>query len=267
VSARDRRGLYYGRVTFWQMLSAAAANETDRVTLPCVRITDEPRYAWRGLMLDSGEAFQSPEFIERYIDWMSLHKLNVLHWHLVDDQGWRLEIRKYPRLTSIGAWRVPAGAGPAADIDPATGKPRLYGGYYTQDTVRHLVQYAAERGVTIVPEIEMPGHATAAIVAYPELGVSKDAPTTVPADWGIYSNLFNVEDSTFAFLEDVLREVIELFPVRTCHVGGDEAVKDQWQRRRACRNACASLVSRTSTRCRAGSCNASAASWRRTAGD
>jgi len=229
VSARDRRGLYYGAVTLWQMLSAAGAIADGQVTLPCVRITDEPRYAWRGLMLDSARHYQSPEFIERYIDWMSLHKLNVLHWHLVDDQGWRLEIRKYPRLTSIGAWRVPAGAGPAADIDPATGKPRLYGGYYTQDTVRHLVQYAAERGVAIVPEIEMPGHATAAIVAYPELGVIEDAPTAVSADWGIYSNLFNVEDSTFAFLEDVLREVIELFPGPYVHVGGDEAVKDQWQ--------------------------------------
>jgi hexosaminidase len=239
VSAIDRRGLLYGAITLWQLMSSGPgrAEPADRdlplrasgVSLPALRIVDEPRYAWRGLMLDSARHYQSPEFIEQYIDWMSLHKLNVLHWHLVDDQGWRLEIRKYPRLTSVGAWRVPAGAGPAADIDPATGKPRLYGGYYTQDTVRRLVRYADERGVTIVPEIEMPGHATAAIVAYPELGVVKDVPTTLPADWGIYPNLFNVEDSTFAFLEDVLREVIELFPSPYIHVGGDEAVKDQWQ--------------------------------------
>ena len=106
---------------------------------------------------------------------MALHKLNVLHWHLTDDQAWRLEIKKYPRLTEVGAWRVPAGAAAAADLDPATGKPRLYGGFYTQETVRRLVRYAAERNVTIVPEIEMPGHATAAIVAYPQLGVGRDA--------------------------------------------------------------------------------------------
>jgi hexosaminidase len=166
VAARDRRGLYYGAITLWQLLGADPVRKLP-ATIRAVRITDEPRYAWRGLMLDSARHYQSPEFIEQYIDWMSLHKLNVLHWHLVDDQAWRLEIRRYPRLTAVGAWRVPAGAGPAADLDPVTGQPRLYGGYYTQDTVRRLVRYARDRGVTIVPEIEMPGHATAAIVAYP----------------------------------------------------------------------------------------------------
>jgi hexosaminidase len=197
--------------------------------LPAMRIDDSPRFAWRGLMLDSARHYQSPEFIERFLGWMALHKLNVLHWHLTDDQAWRLEIRKYPRLTDVGAWRVPAGRAAASNIDPATGRPRVYGGYYTQDTVRRIVRYAAERGITIVPEIEMPGHATAAIVAYPSLGVEGRAPATVPADWGIYSNLFNVEDASFAFLEDVLREVMELFPSEYIHVGGDEAVKDQWR--------------------------------------
>ena len=138
---------------------------------------------------------------------MALHKLNVLHWHLIDDQAWRLEIKKYPKLTEVGAWRVPAGPAAAADIDPATGRPRLYGGFYTQEQVREIVAYAAARHITIVPEIEMPGHASAAIAAYPQLGVDRQAAMAVPADWGVYQNLFNVEESTFAFLEDVLGEV------------------------------------------------------------
>ncbi len=226
VSARDRRGLLHGAVTLSQLMGAGQAAQ---VSLPALQIEDTPRFAWRGLMLDSARHYQSPEFIERFIDWMALHKLNVLHWHLTDDQAWRLEIRKYPRLTQIGAWRVPAGRAAAADIDPATGRPRLYGGYYSQETVRRIVRYAADRGITIVPEIDTPGHATATIVAYPELGVDGRAPAAVPADWGIYPNLFNVEDATFAFLENVLLEVMELFPGEYIHVGGDEAVKDQWK--------------------------------------
>ncbi len=228
ISAHDPRGLFYGAVTLWQMMNTDT-RKAAAVSLPAMRIADAPRFRWRGVMLDSARHCQSPEFIEHFIDWMALHKLNVLHWHLTDDQGWRLEIRKYPRLTQVGAWRVPAGAGAAADIDPATGKPRLYGGYYTQDTVRRIVRYAAGRNVTIVPEIEMPGHETAALVAYPSLGVDGRAPASVPADWGIYPNLFNVEDPTFGFIEDVLTEVLELFPGEYVHVGGDEAVKEQWQ--------------------------------------
>ena len=228
LRARDPRGLVHGSATLWQLI-AGAGTANSRVIVPALEIEDAPRFAWRGLMLDSARHYQSPEFIERFIDWMALHKLNVLHWHLTDDQAWRLEIRKYPRLTSIGAWRVPAGRAAAADIDPATGRPRVYGGYYSQETVRRIVRYAAERGVTIVPEIDMPGHATATIAAYPALGVNGSGSATVPADWGIYPNLFNVEDTTFAFLEDVLREVMELFPGQYIHVGGDEALKDQWK--------------------------------------
>ena len=228
VSAGDRRGLFYGAVTLWQ-LCTANATAAGAITLPALRIVDAPRFRWRGLMLDSARHFQSPAFIMRYIDWMALHKLNVLGWHLTDDQGWRLEIRKYPRLTGVGAWRVPAGRAAARDIDPATGRARLYGGFYNQDDVRRIVAHAAERNVTIVPEIDMPGHASAAIVAYPQLGVTSEPPQVVPADWGVYPNLFNVEESTFGFLEDVLAEVMELFPGQYIHVGGDEAVKDQWQ--------------------------------------
>ncbi len=220
VSSPSPRGLFYGAVTLWQLAADAR--------IPALQIEDAPRFRWRGLMLDSARHYQSQQFIERLIDTMALHKLNVLHWHLTDDQAWRIEIKKYPKLTEVGAWRVPAGPAAAADIDPATGQPRLYGGFYTQDQVRQIVAYAAARHITVVPEIEMPGHASAAIAAYPQLGVT-GKPAAVPADWGIYQNLFNVEESTFAFLEDVLDEVMELFPSEYIHVGGDEAVKNQWQ--------------------------------------
>ena len=225
ASAADARGLFYSAVTIWQIASADCA----KAAIPMQHIDDSPRFPWRGLMLDSARHFQSPQFVLQFIDWMALHKLNVLHWHLTDDQGWRLEIKKYPRLTEVGAWRVPAGAAAAADIDPATGRPRLYGGFYTQNDVRRIVAHAAERNITIVPEIDMPGHATAAIVAYPQLGVTGHPPTAVPSDWGIYNNLYNVDDSTFEFLDNVLDEVMALFPDEYVHVGGDEAVKDQWK--------------------------------------
>ena len=216
VSARNPQGLFYGAVTLWQLIGSDAAGAA-QAPIPAMRIADEPRFRWRGLMLDSARHYQSPEFIERLIDWMALHKLNVLHWHLTDDQGWRLEIRKYPRLTEIGAWRVPAGG------------TERYGGFYSQDTVRRIVRHAEKRNVTIVPEIDVPGHATAALVAYPWLSVDGNLHTAVPADWGIYPNLFNVEERTFAFMEDVLCEVLELFPGEYIHMGGDEAVKQQWQ--------------------------------------
>ena len=180
-------------------------------------------------MLDSVRHFQSVDFIKTLIDAMAREKLNVLQWHLTDDQGWRLEIKKYPRLTEVGAWRVPAGAAEQLDIDPRTQQPRLYGGYYSQDQVRDLVAYAAARNITIVPEIEMPGHAMAAIVAYPQFGSIAQAPTATSGDWGIFPYLYNVNEETFAFLEDVLTETMALFPGTYIHVGGDEAVKDQWK--------------------------------------
>jgi hexosaminidase len=228
VRAGDPRGLFYGAVTLWQLCSAQRLVD-GVLALPAVRIDDTPRFRWRGLMLDSARHFQSPEFILRYLDWMALHKLNVLGWHLTDDQGWRLEIKRYPRLTGVGAWRVPAGSAALHDIDSATGRPRLYGGYYTQDEVRRIVAHAADRNITVVPEIDIPGHATAAIVAYPQLASIDSPPTAVPSDWGVYPNLFNVEESTFTFLERVLDEVMALFPGPFLHTGGDEAVKDQWR--------------------------------------
>lgn len=226
VTARTARGLFYGGVSLWQ-LATSDVRRGDAVVLPALSIQDQPRYPWRGLMLDSARHFQSPDFVKRVIDAMALHKLNTLHWHLTDDQGWRIEIKKYPKLTEVGAWRVPPGPAAAADIDPATGKPRVYGGYYTQDEIRDVVRYAAQRHVEIVPEIDMPGHAQAAIAAYPELGTG-DTPG-VSVDWGVHTYLLNVEDSTFVFIENVLDEVVALFPGRYVHVGGDEAVKDRWQ--------------------------------------
>lgn len=222
VSAGTPQGLFYGAITLWQLTAASEANlagaSWPRARIPAVRIRDAPRFAWRGLMLDSARHYMPPEFVKRLLDAMAIHKLNTFHWHLTDDQGWRLEIRKYPQLTGIGAWRTPAGA--AADGGQ-------YGAYYTQDEVRDIVRYAAERFITVVPEIDMPGHAQAAIAAYPELGTEGARPP-VSADWGVHTYLYNVEESTFAFLGDVLDEVIDLFPGRYIHIGGDEAVKDRW---------------------------------------
>ncbi|QUD88566.1 family 20 glycosylhydrolase [Phenylobacterium montanum] len=227
ISAAGGAGLFYGAVTTWQLMTPDAAKGP--VSIPAQRIHDAPRFSWRGLMIDSARHYQSPAEIEHMIDWMALHKLNVLHWHLTDDQGWRLEIKKYPRLTEVGGWRVPAGAAAQADIDPATGKPRLYGGIYTQDQVRRIVAYAAARHVMIVPEIEMPGHALSAILAYPQLGSDGPAPAAIQSDAGVFPYLYNVDDKTFGFLGDVLTEVMDLFPGPFIHVGGDEAVKDQWK--------------------------------------
>jgi hexosaminidase len=224
IQAATPAGLRHGTTTMLQLLCARGATG-----VPALRIEDAPRFAWRGLMLDSARHYQSPDYLRRFIDAMALHKLNVLHWHLTDDQAWRLEIRKYPKLTEVGAWRVPAGAAAQADIDAATGKPRQYGGYYSQQEVRDLVAYAQQRGITIVPEIEMPGHASAAIAAYPELGAMPGAVTAVPADWGIYPNAFALDDATFGFIQDVLTETMALFPSTYIHVGGDEVESTQWK--------------------------------------
>lgn len=222
VSAADERGLFYGAVTLWQLL---AVGEGDARVVPALKIEDAPRFGWRGYMLDSARNFHSVDEIKRVLDAMALHKLNVFHWHLTDDQGWRLQIRKYPRLTEIGGCRIPGGD---AGVDKATGKPRTACGWYTQDQIRDIVAYAAERQISVVPEIDVPGHATAAIAAYPQLGV-EDRPLPVSNQRGIHSNLFNVEEETFAFLSDVFAEVAELFPAPYIHIGADEAVKEQWK--------------------------------------
>jgi hexosaminidase len=221
VTASTDAGIYYGATTLWQLIAASKDGRIGAVT-----IDDAPTFAWRGVMLDSVRHFQPAAYVKTLIDRMAMEKLNVLHWHLTDDQGWRLQIDRYPRLTSVGAWRQPAGA---AGVDPKTGQPVRYGGFYTKAEVREIVAYATARHITVVPEIEMPGHATAAIAAYPELGSTATPPKAPYASWGVMNNLYNTKDSTFTFLENVLDEVLPLFPSRYIHVGGDEAVKDQWK--------------------------------------
>lgn len=221
VEASTDAGLYYGAETLWQLI---ASSKNGRI--PALVIDDAPAFSWRGVMLDSARHSQPVAYVEQLIDRMALAKLNTLHWHLSDDQGWRIQIDRYPRLTSVGAWRQPAGA---AGVDPKTGRPVLYGGYYSKADIRAVVAYARERHVTIVPEIDVPGHATAMIAAYAELASIPDPPRAPSHDWGILPNLLSPEDSTFTFLDNVLDEVLALFPSPYIHMGGDEAVKDQWK--------------------------------------
>jgi hexosaminidase len=217
IRATSGSGLFYGAVTLWQLLPVGKG----AASIPAQTITDAPAHQWRGLMLDSSRHFQSIPFIKSMLDWMAWHKLNTFHWHLTDDQGWRIEIRKYPRLTSVGGCRVPATA--------TSTRPPEYCGFYTQAQIRDIVAYAAERHIQVIPEIEMPGHAQAAIAAYPELGSLGGTPPPVSAKWGVHAYLFNIEPATISFLHDVLSEVMELFPSPYVHIGGDEAVKDQWR--------------------------------------
>lgn len=220
VRARTAKGLQHGAVTLWQLATDANG---PRSTLPAVRIEDAPRFGWRGAMLDSARHFQSVDEVKRLIDAMVIHKLNVFHWHLTDDQGWRVEIKRYPKLTEVGGCRQPSGD---AGTD-AKGKPVRYCGWYTQEQIRDVVKYAADRHIQIVPEIDIPGHATAIIAAYPELGTTTE-PLKPVAEWGVFVNLLNTEDSTMVFMEHVFEELVALFPGRYVHIGGDEAVKDQW---------------------------------------
>ena len=197
-----------------------------------MEIEDKPRFSWRGSHLDVARHFLPKEFLLKHLDLMALHKLNVFHWHLTEDQGWRLEIKKYPKLTEVGRLAQGQRPGPAA---AAEGRPRKWkfrgkphGGFYTQDDAREVVAYAAERFITVVPEIEMPGHARAAIAAYPELG-NTGKPIEVATSWGIFEEIFNVEDRTLKFLQDVLEEVLAIFPSKFIHVGGDEVPKKEWK--------------------------------------
>ena len=196
-------------------------------TVPCVSIEDRPRFQYRGMHLDCCLHFFTMDFLKKYIDIMALHKVNRFHWHLTEDQGWRLEIKKYPLLTEKGQWRKETVVG-SLYSGIYDGKP--HGGYYTQEEVKELVQYAAERYVTIVPEIEMPGHALAAIACYPELSCGLEDHYETATRWGIFKQVYCPKEETFKFLEDVFDEIIELFPSELIHIGGDECPKASWKK-------------------------------------
>ncbi len=194
--------------------------------LPVVEITDAPRFGYRGMHLDVGRHMFPLEFVKRYVDLISMYKMNTFHWHLTEDQGWRIEIKKYPKLTEISAFRKETQV--EKNREPYVGDGKRYGGFYTQDEVREVVAYAAERYVTVIPEIEMPGHSSAVLAAYPELGCTEE-PVEVATRWGTFEDIYCPSEETFRFLEDVLTEVMELFPSRYIHVGGDEAPKKRWE--------------------------------------
>jgi hexosaminidase len=238
IRAPTQAGLFYGAQTLLQLLPPEifSSNVVTDVNwqMPCVQIDDWPRFKWRGLMLDVSRHFFSTSEIETILDAMALHKLNVFHWHLTDDQGWRIEIKKYPRLTQIGAWRNGVGFGLASNSTTAYGPDGRYGGFYTPDDVHEVVAYAATRHITVMPGIEMPGHATAALAAYPQFSCT-GGPFTIPLTAGIFNGIYNpANEETFVFLDSVLAEVFQLFPGKYVHIGGDEVLMDTWKKSPEC---------------------------------
>jgi hexosaminidase len=230
--AHGAAGLFYAVQTIRQLLPADIFREAlvDRREwpIPAVSIEDHPRFAWRGGHLDVARHFMPKEFVKKYIDLLALHKMNVFHWHLTEDQGWRLEIKQYPRLTEIGAWRKETLVGRPGRGSEQTFDGKRHGGFYTQEDAKEIVGYAKARHISVVPEIEMPGHAVAAISAYPELGVTGE-PMEVAKTWGIFSDILNADPSTVEFMQNVLTEVMAIFPGRYIHIGGDEADKAKWK--------------------------------------
>jgi hexosaminidase len=234
IRGESSPGTFYGVQSLLQLFppkvfSAVTVPGNDW-RIPCVRIQDQPRFKWRGLMLDVSRHFFSKTEIERRLDEMALHKLNTFHWHLVDDQGWRLEIKRYPKLTEIGAWRKGVGFKLDPKSSTAYGPDGRYGGYYTQNDVRDIVAYAQKLQITLVPEIELPGHSCAALAAYPEFSCF-GGPYHTEHDWGVFDGVYCAgKEETFQFLENVLDEVMSLFPDRYIHIGGDEVLLDNWRR-------------------------------------
>jgi hexosaminidase len=242
ISASGAPGLFYGVQTLRQLLPPAIESPSLvsglAWTVPAVEIRDAPRYPWRGMMLDVSRHFFPKEFVKQFIDYLAMHKLNRFHWHLVDDQGWRIEIENYPLLTKIGAWRKDQEhLHWNAREKQKPGEKATYGGFYTQDEIREIVKYARSRFITIVPEIEMPAHVTASLAAYPELSCT-GGPFTVPPGgvWPITDIYCAGNDKVFAFLKDVLDEVMALFPGEFIHVGGDEATKTEWKKCAKCQD-------------------------------
>lgn len=239
IKASDAAGAYYGLQTLRQLMPGAVYAKTPVSGIaweaPCCRIVDAPRVAWRGMHLDCCRYFYPKQAVLDYLDMMAMHKQNYLHWHLTEDQGWRIEIKKYPLLTEVGAWRDETCGydGPGDGI--------RHGGYYTQDDIREVVEYARRRHITVVPEIELPGHSSAAIAAYPFLSCTPDEPKKVNTYWGVKDDVYCPSPETFQFLEDVFDEVLELFPSPYYHIGGDECPKTAWRKSDYCHHLADSL--------------------------
>lgn len=228
ISGKTATGVFYGIQTLSQLISLEKGEFA--LTIPATEIEDSPRYVYRGMHLDVARHFFPTEFIKKYIDILAMHKMNTFHWHLTEDQGWRIEIKKYPKLTSIGGFRKETivGHGNTWNKNEAQYDGKPYGGFYTQEDIKDIVAYATERHITVIPEIELPGHSLAAITAYPELGNTGEQ-YEVGKRWGVFPEIYAPSEQTFKFLEDVLTEVIELFPSKLIHIGGDEAPKVQWE--------------------------------------
>jgi len=230
INAKTDQGAFYAVQSLRQLLPAELENNTlsnEKISIQCMTIIDAPKFQYRGMHLDVGRHMFSVEFIKSYIDALALLKMNTFHWHLTEDQGWRIEIKAYPKLQSIAAYRNETLIGHYSDQPHQFDKKR-YGGYYTQSEIKDIVAYAGSRHVTVIPEIELPGHAQAAIAAYPNLGCTGEQ-VDVATKWGVFEHIYCSKDETFEFLETVLDEVITLFPSRYIHIGGDEAPKTKWK--------------------------------------
>ena len=237
ITAKSGAGAFYGIQTMLQLMPArvfSSDNKAGQIAVSCVEITDEPRFSYRGMHLDVARHMFPVEFIKKYLDLMAIHKQNRFHWHLTEDQGWRIEIKKYPKLQEIAAYRDETVIDHASDL-PAKFDGKRYGGFYTQEEVKQIVKYAQDRFITIIPEIEMPGHSSAALAAYPELGCT-NGPFKVVRTWGVFEDVYCPKEVTFEFLENVLTEVIDLFPGEYIHIGGDECPKAAWEASAFCQD-------------------------------
>lgn len=235
IKANSSNGAFYAFQSLRQLLPVGFENGTfkeNSVKIQNIKITDKPQFKYRGMHLDVGRHFFSVDFIKKYIDLMAMLKMNTFHWHLTEDQGWRIEIKKYPKLNKIAAYRKETLIGHYSD-QPHQFDGKKYGGFYTQEQVKDIIKYASERQITVIPEIEMPGHSQAALAAYPELGCTGKQ-IEVATKWGVFQDIYCTKESTFKFLEDVLDEVIALFPGKYIHIGGDEAPKTRWKACKIC---------------------------------
>ena len=233
IAGGSSAGVFYGIQTLRKSLAVSQNSIVYSQILPAVEITDAPRFSWRGMHLDCSRHFWSVDFVKKFIDLLALHNMNIFHWHLTDDQGWRIEIKKWPKLTTIGSQRSGTIIGTNSDLDDNI----PYGGFYTQAEAREIVRYAAERHITIVPEIDMPGHMLAALASYPELGCT-GGPYQVGHYWGVYKDVLCIGNpKVYQFVEDVLTEIMDIFPSEVIHIGGDEAPSDRWQHCQKCNDA------------------------------